>query len=200
MKLGIGKLSALALLLVVCHSACAADRVLVRLTRYDNTVLTPVQPVTTGAGQNFFDVHEFSGNVEQTLNIGSQSSGAGAGKITFDPFSFSLPPTSVDPQLFQMCAAGTAFKTMEVMFYHPLNASGAIGAPYLVLTLKLVAVKTIGWSLDASGNGKTTITFLYGGLVVGGATGVANQYVTLGWNRVNNVSDNSTTTVLGSGH
>ena len=28
-----------------------------------------------------------SGGIEQVLNIGSQSSGAGAGKVTFNPFS-----------------------------------------------------------------------------------------------------------------
>jgi hypothetical protein len=30
-----------------------------------------------------------SADIEQTLNIGSQSSGAGAGKVTFNPFSIT---------------------------------------------------------------------------------------------------------------
>jgi hypothetical protein len=33
------------------------------------------------------DLVRAAGGIEQTLNIGSQSSGAGAGKITFNPFS-----------------------------------------------------------------------------------------------------------------
>ena len=33
-----------------------------------------------------FEVEDYSFDIEQTLNIGSQSSGAGAGKVTFNPF------------------------------------------------------------------------------------------------------------------
>lgn len=34
-----------------------------------------------------FEIEDFSFDIEQTLNIGSQSTGAGAGKVTFNPFS-----------------------------------------------------------------------------------------------------------------
>ncbi len=40
--------------------------------------------VTKGSAP--FEVEDYSFDTEQTLNIGSQSSGAGAGKVTFDPF------------------------------------------------------------------------------------------------------------------
>ena len=36
---------------------------------------------------SMFEVASFSFDIEQTLNIGSQSSGAGAGKVTFNPFT-----------------------------------------------------------------------------------------------------------------
>ena len=32
------------------------------------------------------ELNKVTGGTEQTLNIGSQSSGAGAGKVTFNPF------------------------------------------------------------------------------------------------------------------
>jgi len=35
------------------------------------------------------EVEDYSFDIEQVLNIGSQSSGAGAGKITFNPFSIT---------------------------------------------------------------------------------------------------------------
>ena len=35
------------------------------------------------------EVSDYSFDVEQVLNIGSQSSGAGAGKVTFNPFSIT---------------------------------------------------------------------------------------------------------------
>ena len=41
-----------------------------------------------GAGESF------SFDIEQTLNIGSQSTGAGAGKVTFNPFSITR---KIDP-------------------------------------------------------------------------------------------------------
>ena len=40
-----------------------------------------------GSEADLFEVEDFSFDIEQTLNIGSQSSGAGAGKVTFNPFS-----------------------------------------------------------------------------------------------------------------
>ena len=35
---------------------------------------------------NIFEVEDYSFDIAQTLNIGSQSTGAGAGKVTFNPF------------------------------------------------------------------------------------------------------------------
>ncbi len=43
----------------------------------------------TAPGGSLFEVEDYSFDVEQVLNIGSQSSGAGAGKVTFNPFSIS---------------------------------------------------------------------------------------------------------------
>ena len=37
-------------------------------------------------GSVHFEVTDYSFDIEQVLNIGSQSSGAGAGKVTFNPF------------------------------------------------------------------------------------------------------------------
>jgi hypothetical protein len=36
-----------------------------------------------------FEIEDYSFDIEQTLNIGSQSTGAGSGKITFNPFSIT---------------------------------------------------------------------------------------------------------------
>jgi type VI secretion system secreted protein Hcp len=40
---------------------------------------------------------------------GSATGGAGAGKATFNDFSFSTPTSRVTPLLFQACAQGTRF-------------------------------------------------------------------------------------------
>jgi hypothetical protein len=41
---------------------------------------------TSPKGSALFEINDFSFDIEQVLNIGSQSSGAGAGKVTFNPF------------------------------------------------------------------------------------------------------------------
>ena len=38
------------------------------------------------APKGHFEVSDYSFDIEQALSIGSQSSGAGAGKVTFNPF------------------------------------------------------------------------------------------------------------------
>ena len=41
-------------------------------------------------------------DIEQTLTIGSQSTGAGAGKVTFNPFSITRKVDRASPVFFQM--------------------------------------------------------------------------------------------------
>jgi hypothetical protein len=45
--------------------------------------------VAGGVALSSFSMTGVSAGLEQTLNIGSQSSGAGAGKVTFNPFSIT---------------------------------------------------------------------------------------------------------------
>jgi hypothetical protein len=51
-----------------------------------HTVTGGDKKLASAKGSALFEVNEFSFDIEQTLNIGSQSSGAGAGKVTFNPF------------------------------------------------------------------------------------------------------------------
>jgi hypothetical protein len=48
---------------------------------------------------------------EQTLNIGSGSTQSGAGKVTFNPISFTKSIDTASPYLFSAEASGTAFAT-----------------------------------------------------------------------------------------
>jgi hypothetical protein len=159
----------------------AQGKVYVRLTAYDGSV---VQGGTQAAGKpaGYFAVQNAALDVEQTLNIGSQSSGAGAGKITFNPFSFSMTPGPLDPKLFQLAASGTALKTVEVEMDQAQTAS-------LQFTMKLAAVKTISWSADAATNQiRTQVTFEYGGLVITSPAQTGVTAVTQGWDRVKNIA------------
>jgi bacteriocin-like protein len=45
---------------------------------------------------------KYTFDIEQTLNIGSQSNGAGAGKVTFNPFSITRKVDRASPVFFAL--------------------------------------------------------------------------------------------------
>jgi hypothetical protein len=172
--------------------------IVIRLTNSDGSVVSAVPTTTTAAGQGFFEVQSISFSTEQTLNIGAASSGAGAGKITFNPFSFTMPSGSLDAIMFTMQASGQAFKTMEVQIIHAPSPGPTTPASE-TFNMKLVAVKTISWSADASGS-NTQFSLEYGSLVVAapsGATGAGTGKTIIGgWNKVSNQADLTPVTKL----
>jgi len=149
-------------------------------------------PFLAAAGdKGLFEVEDYSFDIEQVLNIGSQSSGSGAGKVTFNPFSITRKIDKSSPKLFEMACSGTPFK--NVFLGMRKSAGGdASGVFFLRFQFKLVAVKTISWSHDDEAP-KETVTFEYGGLIINygqqEASGRIGPLVPGGWNRVKNVSD-----------
>src|ERR1700759_4147058 len=61
------------------------------------------------SSKGLFEIENFSFDIEQVLNIGSQSTGAGAGKVTFNPFSIDRKIDVSSPRLFEMACSGTPF-------------------------------------------------------------------------------------------
>lgn len=145
----------------------------------------------TGFGQ-VFEVEDYSFDIEQALNIGSQSGGAGAGRVTFNPFSITRKIDNASPQLYQRCCAGTAFKQVSLGLRKSVGGTTS-GLFFLRFDFKLVAVKTISWSHDEE-SPKETLTFEYGAMIIrylpqqpdGTLYGTVAQG---GWNRVKNKED-----------
>jgi type VI secretion system secreted protein Hcp len=141
-----------------------------------------------------FEVEDYSFDIEQTLNIGSQTSGAGAGKVTFNPFSITRKIDQASPILFQMACSGTAFKVVTLALRKGTGTGGGganvSGMIFLRFDFKLVAVKTISWSHDDE-SPKETVTFEYGGMQIRyspqDASGTLKTAIPGGWNRVRNV-------------
>jgi type VI protein secretion system component Hcp len=128
--------------------------------------------------KGWLEVNGLSLNVEQVLNIGSQSTGAGAGKITFNPLTFTLVSTALDAKFFTAAASGTPYKEMLVEF---VGRGGEVAQRFV---LKLVALKTIEWVQEPSdGALKMKVSVAYGGLYVG-----TQQAGGAGWNRVTNTA------------
>jgi type VI protein secretion system component Hcp len=149
-----------------------------------------------------FEIEDYSFDVEQTLNIGSQSTGAGAGKITFNPFSITRKIDRQSPLFFQMACSGTAFKFVSLGLR---KSSGGLvaGQIFLRFDFKLVAVKTVSWAHDDE-SPKETITFEYGALWVSynqqasdGSMSAAP--VQTGWSRVTNTADSQWANPIMSG-
>ena len=160
----------------------------------DNNIV-PVANVLDKDNAQFIHVTDYSSDIEQELNIGSQSSGAGAGKIKFNPFKITKYIDAVPPALFLDAASGKAFKTAEVFFI------GAKNIVQVIQTYKLVAVKTVSWSAASAQPGMIeTLTFEYGGQFVTvnqhGPDGEISNVLQEGWNSVKNVRDTDLNSVI----
>ena len=168
-------------------------------------VISGDSPLGTDIKQGtIFEIDDFSFDIEQVLNIGSQSSGAGAGKVVFNPFQITRKTDRASPKLFTRCCSGEHFKLVSLYLRRAGGQGGLSGASsassgftFLRFDFALVAVKTISWSgADGDEACKEEVTFEYGALQVQycqqDATGkpmTTSQGKTQGsWNRVYNNS------------
>ena len=150
-----------------------------------------------------FEVEEYNFDVEQTLNLSSQSSGAGAGKITFNPFSITRPIDKSSPTFYKMACNGSTFTNVILYLRKSLgvgaSAADVSGGVFLRFDFKLVAVKTISWAHDET-SPKETLSFEYGALMMQYAqqdpTGKLGAAIGAGWNRIRNVYDDQPATAI----
>lgn len=85
---------------------------------------------------------ELSGYNLGTTHPVTQSSatgGAGAGKATFNDFSFTTPASRVSPILFQACAQGTRF-SQAIVTFRKSGGGGKTGLEFLKITMGSVLV------------------------------------------------------------
>jgi type VI secretion system secreted protein Hcp len=160
----------------------------------DIDLINPFVSASESKGENggcgLFEIEDYSFDIEQTLNIGSQSSGTGAGKVAFNPFSITRKIDRASPVFFQMACSGKPFQTVGLGIRKGAG-NLASGVMFLVFTFKMVAVKTVSWAHDDEAP-KETVTFEYGGLNVQYAQqkpdGSLMPKVSGGWNRVKNIA------------
>ena len=166
----------------------------VDLSQDKEPLMSTPTPLTPG---KIFEVESFAFDIAQTLNIGSSSSGSGAGKVTFNPFSITRKVDKASPLLFEMACSGTPFQSV-VLALRKSGATAATGAIFLRYDFKLVAVKTMSWSSGGDVPMKS-VTFEYGALQVRYAAqttaGALAPPVSGGWNRVKNIQDLSATPI-----
>jgi type VI secretion system secreted protein Hcp len=160
----------------------------VELTAKTNPEALASDFVTANSNGGLFEIDDFNFDIEQTLNIGSGGSGAGAGKITFNPFSVTRKIDKSSPVLFQAACAGTPYANVGLGL-RKSSGTSASGSFFLEFSFKLVAVKTISWSNDDE-SPKEEVAFEYGALVIQYTQqkqdGTFLPAVPGGWNKVNN--------------
>jgi type VI secretion system secreted protein Hcp len=171
------------------------------LSGESQVVISGDSPLGTDISQgSVFEIDDFSFDIEQVLNIGSASSGAGAGKITFNPFQITRKTDRASPKLFMMCCTGEHFQMVSLYLRRAGGMAGIAGAPqassgftFLRYDFALVAVKTVSWSgADGDEAMKEEVTFEYGALQVRYIQqDVSGKPVSTGpnvgtWNRVTN--------------
>lgn len=119
------------------------------------------------SGQKAFEVSEFNFDIENTLNIGSASGGAGAGKVQFNEFNVKKRTDKASPILFLNCCNGGHFNDVHLLLRKAGVEKAKSGGNYLKFSMKLVAVKKIGWS-GTTGDDvcEEEVTFEYGAIKI----------------------------------
>ena len=155
------------------------------LDYYVRFTLADGDAVTVNGGQ-LFALEGFSFSEQDSLSIGGQSGGAGAGKATFNPLQLTFSQLGLQPVLLQALATGSHFKEVDVLGYSQANQLVTDDSFGLVLASNL--------GVDSSG--ATQVSLEYGSQEIQQSTQLANGSlsppVIASWNQVSNTADFST--------
>jgi type VI secretion system secreted protein Hcp len=112
-----------------------------------------------------FDIQSWTFGASQQVNVGSSSSGIGAGKVEFQPFKITKQVDTASPFFFQTCAQGGHYEQCTLFVRKGGGTKDRSGIIYLRFDFKMVFVTQIGWSHDDTAP-KEEVTFEYGALRV----------------------------------
>ncbi len=141
-----------------------------------------------------FEIEEFEFGVENTLNIGSKSGGAGAGKVQFKEFSISKTTDNGSAGLFRTCCSGGHYNDVQLILRRAGSEKLKSGDDFLRYKFKLVAIKDITWSgSDGDDVPNESVVFEFGAIQIeytqqktdGSKGGTDTQK----WSRVKNSND-----------
>jgi hypothetical protein len=136
-------------------------------------------------------ISRFSLGADNTVAIGSSTSGAGAGKVKFQDFEVVKPLDGLSPSLFVDLASGAHFKTVLIVVR---RRSGNMSIPAFVYVMKLVALTEI----HVTGSSESPTEFVHGQagtLALAAYTQSSGGKLAVGtpggWNRVTNAPASS---------
>ncbi len=115
-------------------------------------------PVTDKHHKGDIEISSFSFGVSNIANIGSQSSGAGAGKATFNAFKITKTVDKASPLLFNAAVSGKHIKWGELLF---ARKAGGKQMDYLYVKLTDVLVSSVQDGSSAKGTPQEQVTFAF---------------------------------------
>ena len=122
---------------------------------------------STFPGAVVFEVSDFDFDVQNTINIASATTGAGAGKASFGQLVIHRSVDKLSPALLSVSATGEHFVAIQLYLRHPNpTAGGAAPAPFLAYEFQTVFISKIEWSAAAGADLTEAVTFVYGAVAV----------------------------------
>ena len=167
------------------------------------TEATELDPSVTTAFPNstIIPVNDFDLEVDNAVDVASGTTGAGAGKVDFNPLTIHKAVDKASPSLFEACASGRHFTAVQLYLW---QSAGPSGTAFLAYEFQTVFITKIDWSGTAGNEAPTeTLTMEYGALVIAykptdsGST--PGQVTQGGWSRITNTSEVQSTLALTSG-
>ena len=112
------------------------------------------------------ELYSFSFGASNPVTIGSQSTGAGAGKVSLSSFNAMKKTDSASPLLFAACAKGSHIDKASVVLR---KAGGDAGQSiFLEYDFSLVYIESIQWSGSTGGDDTPTesVSIAYGAVKI----------------------------------
>ncbi len=114
-----------------------------------------------------FEILSFEIGAENNINIGSISSGGGAGKATFKELTITKKTDLGSCALFSKLCEGNHFDDMVIELRRSGGVAGSSGQTFLKWEFKLVMVQDISWSgSDGDDICEETLVLQYGAMKV----------------------------------
>lgn len=94
-------------------------------------------------------VDDWGFSLENKVNVTQHTTGAGAGKAQFEPFTIKKQVDSASADLFLACGCGAHFHGVQVSVYKSTgNQTTPSQNAYIMWTYNLVAIEKIEWSYE----------------------------------------------------
>ena len=141
-----------------------------------------------------FEILSFEIGAENNINIGSISSGGGAGKATFKELNVTKKTDTASCAMFNKLCEGQHFSDMTIELRRSGGAAGSSGSVFLKWEFKLVMIQDISWSgSDGDDICDETVVMQYGAMKVTYTKqkidGTAGEQKSGEWSRVLNTAN-----------